>query len=168
MRKPRRAIYDGHPPPWRALQSKRVAVLAAAALVAALSGLAGTGTSAAQTNSVTHSGTVKVADPQGAALADVEARDSLIFDQESLLNTYRCLFDVDVEVVPGGCAGGRPAGGPVEPGVFPGVPTAADVAARDSLIADQESLLNTYRCLFDVDVEVVPGGCATKRTAGAA
>ncbi len=33
------------------------------------------------------------------------------------------------------------------------------VADRDALIAAQESLLNDYRCLFDVDTQLVPGGC---------
>ena len=97
--------------------------------------------------------------PQDAARADVVVRDSLIANQETLLNTYRCLFNVDTEVVPGGCSEGKPAGGPTPPGTFEGTPTAADVTARDSLIANQESLLNTYRCLFNVDTEVVPGGC---------
>ena len=34
-----------------------------------------------------------------------------------------------------------------------------DVGVRDRLIADQENLLNTYRCRFSVDVHAVPGGC---------
>ena len=34
------------------------------------------------------------------------------------------------------------------------------VADRDTLIAAQESLLNDYRCLFSVDTQLVPGGCA--------
>ena len=34
-----------------------------------------------------------------------------------------------------------------------------DVEVRDRLIADQENLLNTYRCRFSVDVHAVPGGC---------
>ena len=99
----------------------------------------------------------------GVSLGDVVVRDELIAAQESLLNTYRCLFDVDVEVVPGGCVDGQPARGATAPGVFEGVPTAGDVAVRDRLVAEQESLLNTYRCLFDVDVEIVPGGCAGGR-----
>ena len=37
--------------------------------------------------------------------------------------------------------------------------TVQDVESRDSLIANQENLLNTYRCLFGVDTGVVPGGC---------
>ena len=39
--------------------------------------------------------------------------------------------------------------------------TVADIAVRDQLIADQENLLNTYRCLFGVDADVVPGECPT-------
>lgn len=43
------------------------------------------------------------------------------------------------------------------------------VVDRDTLIAAQESLLNDYRCLFDVDTQLVPGGCAgpTQPTPGA-
>ncbi len=33
------------------------------------------------------------------------------------------------------------------------------VADRDTLIAAQESLLNEYRCLFNVDTQLVPNGC---------
>ena len=33
------------------------------------------------------------------------------------------------------------------------------VADRDELIAAQESLLNDYRCLFNVDTQLVPNGC---------
>ena len=33
------------------------------------------------------------------------------------------------------------------------------IAERDTLISAQESLLNDYRCLFDVDTQLVPGGC---------
>ena len=31
---------------------------------------------------------------------------------------------------------------------------------RDHLIANRENLLNTRRCLFKADSEVIPGGCA--------
>lgn len=34
-----------------------------------------------------------------------------------------------------------------------------DIALRDQLIADQENLLNAYRCMFSVDVSAVRGGC---------
>ena len=36
---------------------------------------------------------------------------------------------------------------------------AGQVAERDSLIAAQENLLNTYRCMFGVDTAAVRGGC---------
>ena len=94
-----------------------------------------------------------------AALAqtagDVEQRDHLIADQENLLNAYRCLFDVDTELVPGGC----PTPDVVVPGPAPANPTQNDIDVRDGLIQNQEALLNVYRCRFDVDTEIVPGGC---------
>ena len=33
------------------------------------------------------------------------------------------------------------------------------IAEQQALIAAQESLLNTYRCLFDIDTQLVPNGC---------
>ena len=88
-------------------------------------------------------------------VGDVEARDQLIANQENLLNTYRCLFKVDTEVVPGGC----PNPDTVTPGVSPANPTPQDIEVRDGLIQNQEALLNVYRCRFDVDTQIVPGGC---------
>ena len=39
-------------------------------------------------------------------------------------------------------------------------PSLADeISMRDQLIANQESLLNTYRCQFNIDTQVVPNGC---------
>ena len=35
----------------------------------------------------------------------IKQQQALINDQEDLLNAYRCMFEVDVEVVPGGCPG---------------------------------------------------------------
>ena len=35
------------------------------------------------------------------------------------------------------------------------------IGQQQALIDEQEALLNTYRCRFKIDVEVVPGGCAT-------
>ena len=101
---------------------------------------------------------VVVAVPLGAAaqtVGDVEARDQLIANQENLLNTYRCLFGVDTQVVPGGC----PNPDKVTPGVSPKNPTPQDIEVRDGLIQNQEALLNVYRCRFDVDTQIVPGGC---------
>ncbi|MYH72097.1 MAG: ABC transporter substrate-binding protein [Acidimicrobiia bacterium] len=92
-------------------------------------------------------------------LEEINFRNGLVAAQESLLNTYRCLFNIDVGVVPGGCVDGQPAGGPIQPDEFVGVPTASEVEVRDRLVAAQESLLNTYRCLFNVDTEIVPDGC---------
>ncbi|WP_419850599.1 hypothetical protein [Candidatus Poriferisocius sp.] len=104
-----------------------------------------------------------IADPvaaqQPATQADIAVRDNLIAQQESLLNTYRCRFDIDTHIVPGGCTDARPSQGPTEPDPFEGVPTPAEIAVRDDLIAQQESLLNTYRCRFDIDTHIVPGGC---------
>ena len=87
--------------------------------------------------------------------SDVEVRDQLIADQENLLNTYRCLFGVDVDVVPGGC----PNPDTVTPGAAPPNPTQQDLDVRDGLIQSQEALLNVYRCQYDIDTQLVPGGC---------
>lgn len=97
------------------------------------------------------------------SLGDIAVRDALIAAQESLLNAYRCQFDVDTNIVPGGCTNSAPSLGPVQPGRFTGTPTAADLASRDDLIANQEALLNAYRCRFGVDTEIVPYDCATGR-----
>ena len=88
-------------------------------------------------------------------LEDVTQRDQLIANQENLLNTYRCLFSVDTDVVPGEC----PNPDFVSPGVAPQNPTQHDIEVRDGLIQSQEVLLNVYRCRFDVDTQIVPGGC---------
>ena len=90
---------------------------------------------------------------------EVESRDSLIASQQALLNVYRCLFDVDIAIVPGGCSNGKPTLPAAESGPFTGTPSAEEVAQRDVLIASQQALLNVYRCLFDVDTQIVPGGC---------
>ena len=89
---------------------------------------------------------------------DIQQRDQLIANQENLLNTYRCLFKVDVDAVPGQC----PHPNTVSPGVTPETPTQQDLAVRDQLIAEQEALLNVYRCRFDIDTQLVPQGCANQ------
>ncbi len=104
----------------------------------------------------------------GSLGQEIVVRDRLIFDQESLLNTYRCRFDIDIEIVPGGCVDGRPAGEVAPRSEPPSKPTKNDAAVRDRLIFDQESLLNTYRCRFDIDIEVVPGGCWNRGGSGMA
>ncbi|WP_419927209.1 GmrSD restriction endonuclease domain-containing protein [Candidatus Poriferisocius sp.] len=93
---------------------------------------------------------------------DVEVRDQLIANQEDLLNTYRCQFGVDTGVVPGGC----PTPDRIEPGPAPANPTQNDIDVRDGLIQSQEALLNIYRCQFDVDTQLVPGGCAADGVEG--
>ena len=91
-------------------------------------------------------------------IQDIQLRDQLIANQENLLNTYRCMFNVDVDAVPGQC----PNPTTISPGITPESPTQQDLAVRDQLIADQEALLNIYRCQFDVDTQLVPGGCGTE------
>lgn len=54
--------------------------------------------------------------------------------------------------------------GPAPIQAHEGGPTAEDLAVRDQLIANQEALLNVYRCMFHIDTEVVPGGCGTSAT----
>ena len=92
---------------------------------------------------------------------DIAVRDGLIADQESLLNTYRCQFGVDTHIVTGGCAQGVPLLGPTAPGEFTGTPTQYALDVRDGLVREQEALLNVYRCMFGIDTQVVPGGCAS-------
>ncbi len=99
------------------------------------------------------------ADAQSASLAEIAQRDRLIGQQESLLNIYRCRFGIDVEQVPGGCFDGSPVNYAEEPPLFDGTPTLGEVARRDRLVNAQESLLNAYRCRFDIDTALVPGGC---------
>ncbi|MYG59293.1 MAG: hypothetical protein F4067_00865 [Acidimicrobiia bacterium] len=43
--------------------------------------------------------------------------------------------------------------------------TADDIAMRDALIAEQENLLNVYRCMFQIDTHAVPGGCQNDQPA---
>lgn len=90
---------------------------------------------------------------------EIRKRDELIFAQESLLNVYRCRFNVDTQVVPGDCADGEPAQDQLLPPPFQGMGTQQDLGVRDQLVITQEALLNDYRCLFKIDAQIVPGGC---------
>jgi len=92
-------------------------------------------------------------------VADVESRDNLITSQEALLNVYRCRFNIDTEIVPGGCLRGSPIRTAEQPKPFAGTPTPDEVEAREKLVIAQEALLNVYRCRFHIDTELVPGGC---------
>ena len=84
--------------------------------------------------------------------------------QESPLNNYRCRFGVDAHAVLGGCVDGRPSLEPSVPSTFAGNPIQQDIAVRDELVAAQESLLNVYRCRFNIDTQVVPDGCTSQPT----
>ena len=126
---------------WQMVAGRLARVVLVAAVLAAGLGFVGASGAAAQ------------------SVADVEVRDRLVADQEALLNVYRCMFDVDTGVVPGGCADGAPVLPAEGPAPFSGNPTAQDVTVRDQLIADQEALLNAYRCQFSIDTELVPGRC---------
>lgn len=95
--------------------------------------------------------------------AEIAVRDELISAQESLLNVYRCMFNVDTEVVTGGCANGKPRLERQEPEPFAGTPTQRDVDLRNQLVGAQETLLNVYRCMFDIDTQIVPNGCVDGR-----
>ena len=103
--------------------------------------------------------TLLVAPAQAQTNTDITVRDQLISAQEALLNVYRCRFDIDTEIVPGGCFDGSPVLPALPPVPFSGTPTEADIAVRDQLVGDQEALLNVYRCRFDIDTHIVPGGC---------
>ena len=103
--------------------------------------------------------TAQGADGSEATVQQVQVRNELIAAQESLLNIYRCRFDIDTEIVPGGCQDGYPVLGATAADEFKGTPSDNDIAVRDQLIAAQESLLNDYRCRFDIDTEIVPRGC---------
>ena len=91
--------------------------------------------------------------------AEIERRDQLIAAQDELLNVYRCLFEVDVSVVPGGCHEGSPVNPAINPEPFDGLPTVDEVASRDNVIASNRILLNIYRCYFQVDTSLVARGC---------
>ncbi len=95
---------------------------------------------------------------------DIAVRDNLIADQETLLNIYRCQFNIDTHAVIGGCTDGQPTLGRTQPGPFESSPTRQDIEVRDNLIADLEWLLNAYRCQFNIDIEIVPDGCDAPST----
>ena len=86
--------------------------------------------------------------------SQVAERDTLVAAQENLLNTYRCMFQVDLGAVKGGCPAAV-----ISPGAAPAEPTEADVLTRDDLVKAQESLLNALRCNHQIDTQLVPGGC---------
>ena len=109
------------------------------------------------------SATAQDTSSDGVSRSNVDVRDRLIAAQEALLNVYRCMFNIDTQVVPGGCANRTPRLEQPEPTPFAGMPTQSDVDVRNELIAAQEALLNVYRCMFNIDTQVVPGGCEQGR-----
>ena len=92
--------------------------------------------------------------------ADIEAQDRLIAAQEALLNVYRCMFWVDIRVVTGGCDSAQPNQPATQPSLFAGIPTQQEAITRQQLINAQEILLNTMRCRFGIDTQIVPKGCS--------
>ncbi|WP_419917996.1 hypothetical protein [Candidatus Poriferisocius sp.] len=95
----------------------------------------------------------------GATVGDVRLRDRLVADQEALLNTYRCMFDIDTHIVDGGCSDGHPTQPPPPPVLFTGTPTPQEITTRDLLIRNQENLLNVYRCKYNIDTHLTPNNC---------
>ena len=56
---------------------------------------------------------------QSVSVAEIVQRDRLIAEQEALLNVYRCRFDIDTHLSPGGCVGGAPGFPPKNPNRLP-------------------------------------------------
>ena len=103
---------------------------------------------------------VVVPSPAAAQTAsDVTLRDELIAQQEALLNVYRCRFRIDTDAVTGGCRRRKPIKPAAQPEPFTRDATQQDIEVRDELIAQQEALLNVYRCRFRIDTDAVTGGC---------
>ncbi len=96
-------------------------------------------------------------DKRDALIAELVKRDELVAAQENLLNDYRCLYNVDTQIVAGGCGDSRQPH--QQPGDAPNTATQTDINTRDLLIQNQENLLNVYRCRFGVDTQLVQNGC---------
>ncbi len=104
---------------------------------------------------------------KGWPIEELLDRDYLIASQEDLLNNYRCIYNVDTQIVPGGCGRNRSSDKSSHPGArdidrnaIPETVPQAEINARDQLISNQENLLNIYRCRFNVDTQLVPSGCS--------
>ena len=102
--------------------------------------------------------TVPAAGHDADHLAEIELRDHLIANQENLLNVYRCALGADLELVPGGCSE-SPAGISQPPAAGHCEDCHAEIELRDHLIANQENLLNVYRCMLGADIELAPDAC---------
>ncbi|WP_419927362.1 hypothetical protein [Candidatus Poriferisocius sp.] len=77
---------------------------------------------------------------------DINELDKLIHEQEGLLHAYRCRFDIDVQLVSGGCRNGMAIQSLESPPPFEGTPTAEDIVRRIRVVERQLLLLNAYRC----------------------
>lgn len=64
---------------------------------------------------------------------ELAVRDNLIVRQENLLDTYRCMFDIDTELVEVGCANGRPKRLMPVPSVPSRPPTVSDEVGGEPL-----------------------------------
>ena len=95
--------------------------------------------------------------------SEIEVRDRLIAAQETLLNVYRCMFNIDTQIVTFGCINGEPRSGAIQPRAFQGTPAQREVDVRNKLVAAQEALLNVYRCMFNIDTQIVTFGCVDGR-----
>jgi len=93
--------------------------------------------------------------------SDVAERNQLIAAQENLLNAYRCLFAVDTDEVAGGCESPEV----ITAEAAPESPTAQDIESLDAQVQSHEALLNSFRCRFAVDTELVPDGCLDRSRA---
>ena len=78
--------------------------------------------------------------------SDVEVRDKLIFDQESLLNAYRCMFGVDTQVVSGGYAERAPADSDAPTGAWVSGVNAAGWDFHQHLTGQCGFKPSKYRC----------------------
>ena len=81
---------------------------------------------------------------------EIDARGNLIIAQENLLNAYRCRFNIDTEVVKGGCSNGAaretqvytPYGSPA-PETTPNTPQSTAIPATDQTYQDWTYLADT-------------------------
>lgn len=105
---------------------------------------------------------------------EIEKRDTLIGAQESLLNVYRCQFEVDVDVVPGGCRNGKPATDRTPSSEATQGPTNPSPTVSESAAGYGQACLTTTGCsleFFDVPTnqflevgeDIAPGKWNLKR-----
>lgn len=96
---------------------------------------------------------------QTITFSEIERRDQLIAAQQTLINIYRCRFEIDDSQVPGGCYNGSPVEPANQPIPFDGIPTIDEITERDRQISTNRKILSLYRCALNIDVHLVPRGC---------